>query len=197
MKAVKTMSLVVQQAHTYIHIFCFIHSSEGRAVGHVEVPSVALVLPAGGTTGVCLAVWIFGRTPPPSGPPPAGQTWARRWRDQQNKEGPTEPDGFHRAPAYGPGEKIREAEIPLNPWQVRPCRTGEAMRKHLRKTLNYIFSNYLSQWLCFGPVGYKHVLQAKSSTEITTLTKAMHLIPHWWTIASTQCLLLNSLYFIK
>ena len=100
--------------------FFFLHSVKGRPGEPPEVPHVPVVLlagPHGLAAPVCRASGHAARlcvAPPAAGPPPPQQAGAPRLRRQQDQEGPAQSDGLHGAPAHGPGEEIREAEVPLH-----------------------------------------------------------------------------------
>lgn len=99
-----------------------------------EVPRVpAVLLPARLAASVRRAGPAGRRrvAPPPAGPAPAREAGARR-RRREEQEGPPEPHRVHGAAADGPGEALREAEVPVHARQVSPAcsaRKNHAIRK--------------------------------------------------------------------
>lgn len=91
-----------------------------------EPPQVPLVLHAGLRARLPASVRRSGpagrtrRPPPAAWPAPAREAGARSRRRREEQEGPAESHRVHRAAADGPGEALREAEVPLHPGQVRP-----------------------------------------------------------------------------
>lgn len=100
---------------------------EPAEVPRVPAEQLAMLQPGGPAALRVSGAAGRRRFPSPSaGFTPPRETRARKRGRNQEQEGPAQPHRLHRAAADGPGEALREAEVPVHPRQVSDPRTHPA-----------------------------------------------------------------------